>query len=159
MNRASLTVAARAITAARAPAPNGAGGASHPGAVLLARGYQAFATGDIPAVMSIFADIGWHVPGSSAIAGHYRGRDAVAGFFAQLAQRSGGSFRLDVHDIVGSARVRRQLRRRSYRGHDHRDREAAGGGCAGPETAPRRRAGPLGRHPERAGAKNTVRSG
>lgn len=68
MSRASLTVAARAITAVQALAPDGADGARHPGAVLLGRGYlgrgyQAFATGDIPAVISIFAaDIDWHVP-------------------------------------------------------------------------------------------------
>lgn len=48
------------------------------------------------------ADIDWHVPGSSPVAGHYRGRDAVAGFFGQLAGRSGGSFRLDVHEVTAA---------------------------------------------------------
>lgn len=90
MSQGALTVSARAI-------------AEHPGAVLLNRAYQAFAAGDIPAVLAAFAaDIDWHVPGSSPVAGHYRGRDAVAGFFGQLAGRSGGSFRLDVHDVTAA---------------------------------------------------------
>lgn len=103
MSRGALTVAAHAITPRQAAEPDGGAGAGHPGAALLTRGYQAFATGDIPTVLSVFAaDIDWLVPGSSAVAGRYHGRDAVAGFFAQLAERSGGSFHLEVHDIVGS---------------------------------------------------------
>lgn len=103
MSRGSLAVAADAIASGQSQASDGGAGAEHPGVALLARGYRAFATGDIPTVLSIFAaNIDWRIPGSSAIAGHYHGRDAVAGFFAQLAQRSSGSFHLEVHDIVGS---------------------------------------------------------
>lgn len=91
MSRGSLAVDGTAIAAGQ------------PAVALLARAYEAFAAGDIPAVLALFAaDIDWRVPGASDIAGHYRGRDAVAGFFGRLAQRSRGSFRLDVHDIIGS---------------------------------------------------------
>ena len=91
MSRGSLTVAADAL-------PGG-----HAGAARLRQGYRAFAAGDIPAVLSLFSPgIDWHVPGSNAVAGHYRGHDGVVGFFTRLMERSGGTFRLEIHDIVGS---------------------------------------------------------
>lgn len=89
MSTGSLVVAGRSIAAPEA------------GAAMLARGYEAFAAGDIPAVLSLFAaDIDWVEPGSSPLAGRYRGPDEVSGFFAQLARGSGGTFHLEVHDII-----------------------------------------------------------
>lgn len=72
-------------------------------AQLIRKGYEAFAKGDIPAVLAIFADdIAWHVPGRSALAGDYRGGQDVLGFFGQLQERSEGSFRLEMHDVLAS---------------------------------------------------------
>jgi len=99
MSQGSLAVSARAVPAAAA----GGDPATSPDAALLARGYQAFAAGDIPSVLALFsAGIDWHIPGSSAIAGHYHGHEAVAGFFTTLMERSGGTFRLEVGHIAAA---------------------------------------------------------
>jgi ketosteroid isomerase-like protein len=97
MSRGWLAVTARAVAAD--PAAADADGPAD--AALLARGYQAFGSGDLPAVLAIFApDIDWREPGTSALAGHYRGHDQVVGFFTQVMQRSEGTFRLEIHDIL-----------------------------------------------------------
>jgi ketosteroid isomerase-like protein len=72
-------------------------------AQLIRRGYEAFDKGDIPAVVAIFDDdISWHIPGRSPLAGDYSGPEGVLGFFGQLQERSGGSFRLELHDLLAS---------------------------------------------------------
>lgn len=54
----------------------------------LRRGYEAFARQDLEAVMAAFhPDIEWRSPDSTPLGGHYRGQDAVKGFFGKLAQR------------------------------------------------------------------------
>jgi ketosteroid isomerase-like protein len=76
---------------------------AHPNEDLVRRGYAAFGTGDIVTLRELFADkIVWHVGGRSPIAGDYKGKDEVLGFFAQLAQRAGGTFRVDVHDVLAN---------------------------------------------------------
>jgi uncharacterized protein len=76
---------------------------AHPNEDLLRRGYEAFAAGDIDTVLSVFADdIVWHVGGSSQIAGDYRGHQEVLGFFGKLMELSGGTFRVDVHDLLAN---------------------------------------------------------
>lgn len=69
----------------------------------LRTGYEAFSKGDLETVSKLFApDIAWHVPGRSQIAGTYRGQDEVFGFFATITQESGGTFKVDVHDVLAS---------------------------------------------------------
>src|SRR5438105_155716 len=52
-------------------------------------------------IRSLFAeDIVWHSPGRSPFAGTYRGVDEVLGQFARLMQETGGTFRLEIHDIL-----------------------------------------------------------
>ena len=71
-------------------------------AELLRRGYEAFAKGDIPAVLAIFdEDITWHVPGRSPLSGDYRGHDEVVGFFATAMELSGGTLRVQLDEIIG----------------------------------------------------------
>lgn len=90
MARGSLVVAARRIA-----------GADRANADTLAAGYAAFAAGDVPAVLDRFAsDICWQVPGSNPIAGQYKGHAEVAGLFTDVLTRSGGTFHLDIHDIL-----------------------------------------------------------
>jgi ketosteroid isomerase-like protein len=70
-------------------------------AELLRTAYEAFATGDVPAVLAIFSeDITFHIPGRNPISGDYTGHDEVTGFFQALGERSNGTFRIDVHDIL-----------------------------------------------------------
>lgn len=72
-------------------------------AAVIRAGYEAFDKGDIPAVMAVFAqDIGWHVPGRGPLSGDYRGSEEVLGFFGKLQELSGGSFRLELHDMLAS---------------------------------------------------------
>ena len=48
----------------------------------LARQREMYAGGDLAAVGALLAeDVVWHVPGTSPIAGEYRGREAVVGYF------------------------------------------------------------------------------
>jgi len=68
---------------------------------ILRSGYESFAAGDVPAVLAVFSDdIAWHVPGRNPMAGDYTGHDEVVGFFQMLGERSDGTFRLAVHDIL-----------------------------------------------------------
>ena len=76
---------------------------AHPNEDLVRRGYAAFGTGDVATLGALFADdVVWHVGGRSPITGDYKGRDEVLGFLAQLAERTGGTFRLDVHDVLAN---------------------------------------------------------
>jgi ketosteroid isomerase-like protein len=75
----------------------------HPNEELVRRGYDAFSKGDMQTLREVFApDIVWHSPGRSQLAGDYRGVDAVLGFFARTMELSGGTFRVDVHDVVAN---------------------------------------------------------
>jgi uncharacterized protein len=74
---------------------------AHPNADLLRRGYDAFAKGDIPTALGLFAeDITWHVPGRSPLSGDYKGHDEVVGFFAQSMELSGGTLRIEIEEIL-----------------------------------------------------------
>ena len=76
---------------------------AHPNEDLVRRGFAAFGTGDIATLRELLADdIVWHVGGSSPITGDYKGKDEVLGFFAQLAERAGGTFRVDIHDVLAN---------------------------------------------------------
>ena len=76
---------------------------AHPNEDLVRRGYAAFGTGDITTLGELFADdIVWHVGGRSSITGDYRGKAEVLGFFGQLAARTGGTFRSEIHDVLAN---------------------------------------------------------
>jgi ketosteroid isomerase-like protein len=67
------------------------------------KGYEAFSTGNFQALDEIFAeDILWHVGGRNPFTGDYKGRQEVYGFFAKLAENSGGTFRLEIHDVLAN---------------------------------------------------------
>jgi hypothetical protein len=69
-------------------------------AEIVRSGYDAFAKGDIPSVLAIFADdIAWTIGGRSPLAGTYTGHDEVLGFFGKLQELSGGTFHLDIEQI------------------------------------------------------------
>ena len=50
----------------------------------------------------IAEDTVWHFGGTSSLAGDYEGRDAVFGLFAELAQRSEGTLKLEIHDFLAN---------------------------------------------------------
>jgi ketosteroid isomerase-like protein len=77
--------------------------AEHPNVALLRKGYEAFARGDIAAITDLFAeDMVWHVPGNNLISGEHKGRDAVFAVFAKTMELTGGTFKIDLHDIVAN---------------------------------------------------------
>lgn len=66
------------------------------------RGYAAFNSGDFDTLRSILAhDVLQHAPGTSQIAGTYKGIDAVLGYYAKLAELTAGQFRADLIDVLG----------------------------------------------------------
>jgi ketosteroid isomerase-like protein len=77
--------------------------ADHPNAELFRRGYTAFQNGDLDTVRSLFAsDIVWHVPGRSHLSGDHRGVDDVIALFMRQFEESGGTFKVDLHDILAN---------------------------------------------------------
>jgi ketosteroid isomerase-like protein len=86
------------------PTSSEEGGAmTHPNEELVRRGYEAFNTADVETLRQLFADTTiFHEPGRSPISGDYQGMDQVLGFFGTLAERSGGTFRATLHDVVAN---------------------------------------------------------
>ena len=77
--------------------------ADHPNATLLKNGYEAFDKGDMAVLTGLFAEnVVWHVPGDSPISGEHRGREAVFGIFAKTVELSGGSFKIELHDVLAN---------------------------------------------------------
>ena len=75
----------------------------HPNVEQARRGYEAFAKGDLATLSELMADdVVWHVKGVGPLDGDYHGRDQVFGLFGRLAEETGGTFRLDVHDILAN---------------------------------------------------------
>jgi len=75
----------------------------HPNVELTRRGYEAFARADLAALTGLIADDAiWHVRGAGPLNGDYHGRDQVFGFFGRLAEETGGTFRLDLHDVLAN---------------------------------------------------------
>ena len=75
--------------------------ADHPNAEILRRGLEAFAKGDLATVNEVLADdVVWHVGGSSPLSGDYRGKEAVMGFFARLAEIAPPQ--VSIHDVAAN---------------------------------------------------------
>ena len=76
---------------------------AHPNEELARRGYDAFSNGDIDALRPVFADNTiFHEPGRNPVAGDDQGIDQMLGFFGTVAERSGGTFRVTVHDVAAN---------------------------------------------------------
>jgi uncharacterized protein len=68
---------------------------------LIRRTYEDFETGDLDLLRVVMAnDVVWHEPGRSKLAGTYRGPEAVLGFLATLKSESGGTFKIEVLDVL-----------------------------------------------------------
>lgn len=67
--------------------------------------YDAFGRGDVDTVMgSLTDDIKYHISGRSPVSGEYSGKDEVLGFIGKLMELSGGTFSLEVLDILANDR-------------------------------------------------------
>jgi ketosteroid isomerase-like protein len=59
--------------------------------------------GDLEAVRAMLTDdVVWHVPGRSAIAGDYMGKNNVLDYFHHRRQLGRGTFKVNVHDILAN---------------------------------------------------------
>ena len=77
--------------------------AEHPNTELLRKGFEAFAKGDMATLTELFAqDVVWHVPGNNQLSGVHRGRDAVFAVFAKVGELSGGTYKIELHDVLAN---------------------------------------------------------
>jgi len=77
-------------------------GQPDPHVLLVKRGYEAFNSADMAALSELIAsDAMTHVPGHSPLSGDYKGRDAILGYYGQLAEMTDGTFRADLIDAHG----------------------------------------------------------
>jgi uncharacterized protein len=68
---------------------------------LVRRTYQDFESGDLDLLGVVMAqEVVWHEPGRSSLAGHYKGPEEVLGFLRQLKAGSGGTFKIEVLDVL-----------------------------------------------------------
>ena len=77
--------------------------AEHPNVTMIKEGIAAFNQGNPGALMAMIADDAvFHVPGTSPIAGEYRGKQAIGGCFRHMGQLSEGSQRIDLEHVLTS---------------------------------------------------------
>lgn len=77
---------------------------AHPNEDLVREAFAAFGRGDIDALRhQYFApDIRWHFPGQSPLAGHHEGVAQVAQMLGRPGALSGGTHRIELHDVIGN---------------------------------------------------------
>ena len=70
---------------------------------LVRRMFDAFSRGDVFALRGLFAsDAVWTVPGDGAMAGVYRGPEAILRFLARLPKETDGTYRSRLVDVLAS---------------------------------------------------------
>ncbi len=68
---------------------------------VIRRAYQDFESGDLDLLGTVMAqDVVWHEPGRSSLAGDYKGPEAVLGFLRALKEQSGGTFNIEILEVV-----------------------------------------------------------
>jgi ketosteroid isomerase-like protein len=77
---------------------------AHPNEDRTREAYAAFSRGDFDALKHQFwaDDIHYHVPGRAPTSGDYEGADQVLGFFKQSFELTGGTLRLELHDVLAN---------------------------------------------------------
>jgi uncharacterized protein len=69
---------------------------------LIRDAYEAFIKGDLETVDRAFADnVVFRVLGRNPLAGVRHTKQEVFGFFGELSERTGGTFQLEVHNVLG----------------------------------------------------------
>jgi uncharacterized protein len=77
---------------------------AHPNEDLVREGFAAFSRGDIDALRDRYfaGHVRWHVPGRSPLAGDYDGLAQVLELFGRLFELSGGTLRIELHDVLAN---------------------------------------------------------
>jgi uncharacterized protein len=82
--------------------------------VVVRRIFDAFARRDVFALRGLFApEAVWIVPGDGAMAGVYRGPEAIFRFLARLPKETDGTYRSQLADVLASDRRAAALYRAS----------------------------------------------
>jgi ketosteroid isomerase-like protein len=78
----------------------------HPHATMVRELFAAFRNADVGAIeRTIPADAVWRFPGRQGqLAGEHRGRDAILRFLLKVVELTGGTFHLDLIDVVANDR-------------------------------------------------------
>ena len=64
------------------------------------RGYEAFGRGDMDTLRSLMTpDVIQSVPGNTPVSGEHKGVDAVLGYYAKLAEMTGGTLKADLESV------------------------------------------------------------
>jgi ketosteroid isomerase-like protein len=75
----------------------------HPNLATFRSIYIAFTTGDMEALANFFDEsVVWHSPGQHPLAGTYEGKDAAFASFAEEFERSGGTYSVEVRDVLAN---------------------------------------------------------
>jgi hypothetical protein len=72
----------------------------HPNAEVVERAFNAFGRDALTVARTIAEDAVWRVPGSSAMSGEYRGRDAILKFLRQTMVLTDGTYRIELRYVV-----------------------------------------------------------
>jgi ketosteroid isomerase-like protein len=77
---------------------------AHPNEDLVREAFAAFGRGDMDYLQKqIFSDdVRYHQPGRSAVAGDYEGPGQVIGLFARIFELTGGTFSVELHDVLAN---------------------------------------------------------
>ena len=77
--------------------------ADHPNLAIFRSIYTAFTTGDMDTLATFFdEDVLWHSPGEHPLAGTHEGRTATFASFAEEFERSGGTYSVEVRDVLAN---------------------------------------------------------
>jgi uncharacterized protein len=76
---------------------------ANPNEQLLRSLYDAFSGRDLGTFEGLLTDdVVFHQPGRNPLSGDYEGIQSVLGLIRALIDRSGGTFRTEVHDVLGN---------------------------------------------------------
>jgi ketosteroid isomerase-like protein len=76
---------------------------AHPNEELIRKGFDAFSSGDMATLNELFADdIVWHAPGRNQLSGDHRGKEEVFATFQKLFELTGGTFKVEIHDVLAN---------------------------------------------------------
>lgn len=65
------------------------------------RGYEAFSTGDMDTLMTLYADDAVHVvPGTSQVSGSHKGKDNLLALYGKLFELTGGTLRIRLDHVL-----------------------------------------------------------
>jgi ketosteroid isomerase-like protein len=77
---------------------------AHPNEDRFRAGYAAFQTGDMDALRNEYltSDVVWHSPGNNPLSGDHKGIDDVLANFGKTMEVTGGTFRVELHDVLAN---------------------------------------------------------